>query len=131
MNQNEKISLLKFLFSSEDKRQFLCNDMFQELMEFLPVEFCINDENRFDIVRKENIKKAHSMIADFVNNQDGYKSQLFKIFNNQDIDSIISDLISAYVFYVSQTSSEYRDVDVFADDRCISYLGFSLHNIIN
>lgn len=117
MTQEQKVKLLKFLYSNE--QTFLCNDLFQELLNIVPKTKCICSRNIVDKIRYDNYIEVFSFIKQFLDSNLDYKSILLKIFSSYEEQELIKHLIVGYVFYLAMLDN--KDLDIFKDKRSICY----------
>jgi len=117
MTQEQKVKLLKFLYSNE--QTFLCNDLFQELLNIVPKTKCICSRNIVDKTRYDNYIEVFTFIKQFLDRNSDYKSIVLKIFSSYEEQELINHLIVGYVFYLAMLDN--KDLDIFKDKRSICY----------
>ena len=64
MKQEEKF--LQLLYPTDNVRKVMINDVYQELLEIIPISLCYNSKNNNKTHRSENLKKALSYILNFI-----------------------------------------------------------------
>ena len=117
MTKDQKASLLKYLYINDDIRIFLCNDLFQELMNYLPYNKCIGIENCNSEIREKNHAEVIETINNFLINNKDYDDIIKKIFSHYKREDMMNHLLLGYVFFISIE----KDIDIFRDKQSICY----------
>lgn len=119
MNREEKF--LRVLYKTEEVRKIMINDVYQELKAYVMPIQCISVDNLVAKNRRDNLVKAKKGILDFLKNNCDYKKIVYDAYGKE-----IKYLLYGYVFYLTKTSEEYRELEIFEDKRSILYRGISL-----
>lgn len=119
----EEQILLDCLFPNPKARKFSCNGLFEEIK--IPFSICYSNRNKKEEVRKENYKIIERTIRDFLKEEDKYNTVLLVLYDSNNVDEIIEDLVKGYVFFRIITSKRYKSVDIFNDRKCVCFLEFS------
>lgn len=125
MNNEEKAKLMKFLFPTEEVRQFMCNDFYQELLNIVPASMCINEKHRDPKVREDNFLLARDKIKNFVLTDKIYNEEIFKYNKVDNFNDFIYRLLEGYVFYITSVNPRHKKIDMYRDSRSIFYKKFN------
>lgn len=109
---------------------FMCNDLYQELLEIIPRNICISSKNVSSKVRKENLQLARKVINSFIHNNPNYKAVLYEYYKTPNIDFVISQILIGLVFYIANTTDRYARLDIFNDKKSICHNEMTLLNFI-
>ena len=129
MEKERKLKLLKYLYPSEQIRQFLCDDLYLEFMDIIPKNLCISSNNKTNIMRKENFNKVVYIITIFFKNNPKYQQKILELFNKS-FDYLTYDIIAGYVFNLSNTIPRYIGIDIFRDKKSICYTPVSVIDLL-
>ncbi len=130
MNNEQKKKLYKYLFPSDSIQKFMCNDFFQELKTIIPNDFCISAGNIDSTTRENNLKKVSILICKFIEDNNTYKNIILSLFNELDYQSLINEFIIGYLFFITNTETKFKDIDIFKDKRSIVYSKISIADFI-
>lgn len=130
MNTKEKELLIKYLFPTEEIRKFLINDIYQEFNEFLPKENLFNERNMKTEQRLNNYNQYCSLIKDYLNNHSDYLKEVYGVYHNINIESLIDDLLMGYVFYLSEIDDKLQKFDIFKDKKSICFTEISILDVM-
>lgn len=131
MTTEKKLALLRYLYLNDKTQQFLCNDLFQELINIVPKNKCICKDNISPETRQTNYSSVFSAINEFFNHNPDYRSVVCSLFSHYDQSELETHLLTGFVFYIALTSPEYLDIDIFKDKKSICYSdGPSIADII-
>ncbi len=125
MELKEKEELIKYLYPTVKSREFLINDLYQELV--LPIEKIYSNDNLDVTKRKENYLICYKIIENYLKNNKNYQILVENIYK-MPIKDIIEDILIGYCFYISQTTFDY---DIFKDKKSVLYAKISIINILN
>lgn len=130
MTKEQKMNLLRFLYSNEQTQSFLCNDLFQEFMEIIPKTNCICSANQILKTRRENHTNAVLSIHEFLANNPDYYSIVKSMFSHYEDRELEAHLLMGYVFYLALVNNS--DIDIFKNKKSICYTdGPSIVDIIS
>ena len=129
MNLERKQKLISYLYPTVEIMDFMCNDVYQELKEVIPLQCCISYKNNVSIVRTENLKFVKQKINTLIEN-DVYKKILFELYKSNNLNKISNDVLIGFVFYVSNIKRRYNNIDIFRDKKSICYERISLLDFI-
>lgn len=130
MNINRKQKLVEYLYPTEQIMSFMCNDLYQELLENISVSSCISSKNVVNKLRGENLKYVKSQIFRFLNSNREYINRLFELYQHNDLNKIVDDILIGLVFYISNTTDKFFRLDIFNDKKSICYNKMSILNFI-
>ena len=105
---NIMMKFLKYLYPTDEIRDFMINDFYQELNEIIPKSKCFCSNNIVKSVREENRLFVKTNIVNFIENNPVYKQEIEKLYKSKVISNIIDDIITGYVFYVVNTSEKTK-----------------------
>ena len=117
MTKTEKVSLLKYLYINDDVMTFLCNDLFQELMNYISYDKCVCRENVNSSIREKNYSEAIETIRNFLTHNKDYDDITKKIFSHYKREDIEIHLLLGFVFFISIE----KDIDIFRDEQSICF----------
>lgn len=118
---NKMMKFLKYLYPTDEIRDFMCNDLYQELNEVIPNIKCFCSDNVVKSVREENRKFVKTNIVNFIENNPVYKQEIEKLYKSKVISNIIDDIFTGYVFYVVNTSEKNKGENIFTNKKSICY----------
>lgn len=119
MTQEQKITLVDYLYLNKETQSFLCNDLFQELKHTIPETLCISEKNINDEIRINNYSCVKMLILIFFQKNPDYKDITKKLFANFTEKKLIEHLILGYVFFL--TIIDKNNIDIFKDKKSICY----------
>lgn len=126
MTNERKEKLLKHLYPIQEIREFMCNDLYQELLQVISKSTCISSKNIVEKVRKQNYEIVKSQIKQFLSNNIIYLNKIksfgFKI--------NLEDIITGLVFYISLIDENYTNIDIFKYKKSICYSSISIVDIM-
>lgn len=118
---NKMMKFLKYLYPTDEIRDFMCNDLYQELNEVIPNIKCFCSDNVVKSVREENRKFVKTNIVNFIENNPVYKQEIEKLYKSKVISNIIDDIFTGYVLYVVNTSERNKGENIFTNKKSICY----------
>ncbi len=118
---NKMMKFLKYLYPTDEIRDFMCNDLYQELNEVIPNIKCFCSDNVVKSVRKENRKFVKTNIVNFIEDNPVYKQEIEKLYKSKVISNIIDDIFTGYVLYVVNTSEKNKGENIFTNKKSICY----------
>lgn len=119
--KNKLLEFVKYLYPTDEIRNFMCNNLYQELNEIIPKIKCFCSENIVSKTRERNFIFVKSQILNFVLSNKNYKKELKKLYLNREFDEIINDVIIGYVFFVVNTDNKNKGEDIFKSKKSICY----------
>lgn len=129
MTKEQKQILLKFIFPTDEIRNFLCNYFFQELLVIIPTSLCISKDNMVNKTREENAQIVKNKVIDFLKNNNNYVVELAKLYHNKDVMGRVDDFITGFVFYLTCVNDKFQNIDIFKDKKSICYTEISIVDI--
>ncbi len=130
MNINRKQKLVEYLYPTEEVMNFMCNDLYQELLQNVSQASCISSKNLVKSVRDKNLQHVKNQILAFVQNNGEYANILFDYYKSTNLNKIIDDILIGLVFYVANTTERFCRLDIFNDKKSICYNKMSILNFI-
>lgn len=132
MTEEQKRKVFDYYFPNEELRKFLCNDFYQELSNLLPTDICIGKQNLDDKLRTKMLTKVILLVKDFILINPIYQEALSELFKSkkEDLFIFLDDIVKGYVFYISITKDEFKEIDVFKDKRSICWSPISIADIL-
>ena len=118
---NKMMKFLKYLYPTDEIRDFMCNDLYQELNEVIPNIKCFCSDNVVKSVREENRKFVKTNIVNFIENNPVYKQEIEKLYKSKVISNIVDDIFTGYVLYVVNTSEKNKGENIFTNKKSICY----------
>lgn len=113
--------LVEYLYPTKQIMGLMCNDIYQELLEIIPIDCCICDENSNPNTRAENLGFVKGAIKGFIAGNKNYKQALCKHYNHNNIDAIVYDIFIGLVLYIASAFDDFVDVDIINDNRSVCY----------
>lgn len=117
----EKQKLVRYLYPTKQIRELMCNDIYQELLEVIPMENCISEDNVDDRTRENNLSEVRGVIKGFVLGNSVYKQILFDYYKIDNLEWIVGDILIGFVLYISTLSEGFENIDILSDKRSILY----------
>lgn len=99
----------------------MCKDIYQELLDSVPIERCISEDNLVDSVRAKNQEFVRGVIKGFLVSNPDYLKILFEYYRHDDIEPIVYDILIGFVLYISMSTDEFKDIDILRDKQSILY----------
>ena len=119
--ETDKQKLVRYLYPTKEIMGIMCNDIYQELLEIIPLESCISEDNLKDTVRENNLGFVRGAIKGFLGGNVEYQKVVFEYYKHNNIDWIARDILIGFVLYISGISAEFKDVDILNDKKSILY----------
>lgn len=119
--ENKMLEFIKYLYPTDEIRNFMCNDLYQELNEIIPKTKCFCSDNIVSKTREENYMFVKTHIVNFILTNDNYKKELNKLYKDREFDDLINDIIIGYVFFTVNTDDKNRGEDIFKNKKSICY----------
>lgn len=130
MKNDRKEKLLKILFPTDEIRNFLCNDLFQEILKEIPKSRFINANYINDDNRKLNYNLVKKDLRQFIYSNENYNLELKKYYDRISLDDLTEELIEGIIFYITNTDNRYTKVDMYNDKKSLCYTPISLVDLI-
>ena len=130
METKDKQKLVEYLYPTDQLMNFMCNDLYQELLCLMPKSLYLSTKNLSGKIRKQNFQKVKQEIVKFILTNLNYKTELFKHYKHTMISPILYDVIVGLTFYIASTSDKYQDVDIFKDKKSVCCGVCSILNFI-
>ncbi|MBQ7798023.1 MAG: hypothetical protein IJ371_02765 [Clostridia bacterium] len=90
---NNKQKLVRYLYPTKEIRGLMCNDIYQELLEIIPLEACISKDNLNKNVREENLEFVSGAIKGFLVFNKSYQQVVFEYYKHTNLDWIVRDIL--------------------------------------
>lgn len=119
--ESKMLEFIKYLYPTDEIRNFMCNDVYQELNEIIPKTKCFCSDNIVSKTREENYMFVKTHIVNFILSNDNYKNELNKLYKDREFDDLINDIIIGYVFFTVNTDDKNRGEDIFKNKKSICY----------
>ena len=119
---NDKmINFLRYLYPTDEIRNFMCNDLYQELSNEIPYTKCFSSENIVNKNREDNLSFVKDKILGLVNNNQNYKQELSHLYKGKAMEDLLEDILIGYVFYIVNTNEKNRGEDIFKNKKSVCY----------
>ncbi len=118
--QDKMMRFLRYLYSTDEIRDFMINDFYQELGENIAKTKCFSSENVVNATRENNYNYVKKSIIEFLNTNPTYQKELQKLLKRPAND-MVEEFIIGYVFYVVNTDKNNACVDIFKNKKSICY----------
>ena len=89
MDKIRKEKFINYLFYNKYVAEFMFNDFYVELYNVLPKKICFSIENIKKENRVSNLKKATSILNDFLNNNVEYYNKLIEIYSSKNLEVLL------------------------------------------
>ena len=119
MMKHDKQKLLEYLYPTEELMDFMCNDVYQELLCVTPESLYISVDNINDMIREENLQKVKKEIVKFILDNKNYKKEIFKYYKHTMLWPVLYDILVGLTFYVASVSNPYQNIDIFSNKKSI------------
>lgn len=119
--KDKMLEFIKYLYPTDEIRNFMCNDLYQELNEIIPKTKCFCSDNIVSKTRETNFMFVKTHIVNFVLTNENYKKELNKLYKDRDFDDLINDILIGYVFFVVNTDDKNKGEDIFKNKKSICY----------
>lgn len=119
--ESKMLEFIKYLYPTDEIRNFMCNDLYQELNEIIPKTKCFCSNNIVSKTREENYMFVKTHIVNFILSNENYKQELNKLYKDREFDDLINDIIIGYVFFIVNTDDKNRGEDIFKNKKSICY----------
>ena len=119
--ENKMLEFMKYLYPTDVIRNFMCNDLYQELNDIIPKTKCFCSDNIVSKTREENYMFVKTHIVNFILTNENYKNELNKLYKDRGFDDLINDIIIGYVFFTVNTDDKNRGEDIFKNKKSICY----------
>lgn len=117
----EKEKMVRYLYPTKQIGEFMCNDLYQELLELISVDKCISEDNNLDRVRENNLSEVRGIISGFILGNPTYHQILIEYYKHDNINWIVRDVLIGLVLYISSIIKEFDKIDILKDPRSILY----------
>lgn len=122
--------LLKYLYPTDEIRQFLVNDLNEELKEILNAKILVTDENKDDNIRENNWWECVKTIGNFLIKHSEYRQFIIDNYGNREFLDNIQLVLLNYVFCYCLGIEKFKDKNIFTDKECVTCIDFDLTKII-
>ena len=119
--KKDKQKLVKYLYPSKQIMGLMCNDIYQQLLEIIPLEKCISKDNINNSTRAKNLQFVRGAIKGFVLGNTEYQKILFEYYHHNNLDWIVRDILIGLVLYISTLSEDFVNIDILKDKQSILY----------
>lgn len=119
--ENCKEKMVRYLYPTKKIMTLMCNDVYQELLEIIPMGYCISKDNLNSSTRIKNLKFVSGAIKGFIIGNREYAKILFEYYRHNNIDTIVYDILIGFVLYISTISDEFKNIDILRDKQSIIY----------
>ena len=119
--KEQKEKMVRYLYPTKKIMSLMCNDIYQELLEIIPIERCISEDNLNARVRNNNLEFVRGVIKGFILGNKEYAKILFEYYHHEHIDAIAYDILIGLVLYISSISEEFKNIDILKDEKSIIY----------
>ena len=113
--QETKEKLVRYLYPTKQLGKLMCEDIYQELLEIIPLECCISKDNLNEKIHKKNFEFVRWVIKGFLLGNVDYQQVFFNYYKHNNLDWIIRDILIGLVLYVSTLSDEFNNIDIIKD----------------
>lgn len=119
--EKDKQRLVKYLYPTKQIMGLMCNDIYQQLLEIIPLESCISKDNINNTTREKNLEFVQGVIKGFVLGNIDYQKILFEYYHHNNIDWIVHDILIGFTLYISTLSEEFDNINIFNSKKSILY----------
>lgn len=119
--KKDKQKLVKYLYPNKQIMGLMCNDIYQQLLEIIPLESCISKDNTNNTTREKNWEFVQGAIKGFVLGNIEYQKILFEYYHHNNLDWIVRDILIGLTLYISTLSDEFTNIDIFKSKESILY----------
>lgn len=119
--ENYKEKMVRYLYPTKKIITLMCNDVYQELLELIPMEYCISKDNLNLNTRIKNLEFVRGAIKGFIIGNNEYAKILCEYYKHNNIDAIAYDILIGFVLYISTISDEFKNIDILRDKQSIVY----------
>ena len=120
VNENKQ-QLVRYLYPTKEIRGLMCNDIYQDLLEIIPIEKCISEDNLNSIMRAKNLEFVRGAIKGFLLGNSEYQKVLFEYYKHTNLDWIVRDILIGFVLYITTLSDEFNNIDILSNEQSIIY----------
>lgn len=119
--EKDKQRLVKYLYPTKQIMGLMCNDIYQQLLEIIPLESCISKDNINNTTREKNLEFVQGAIKGFVLGNIDYQKILFEYYHHNNLDWIVHDILIGFTLYISTLSEEFDNINIFNSKKSILY----------
>ena len=127
MDIEQKKKLVQILYPNEKIRDFMINDLYQELKLFIDFEKCYSEKYLEANERKKSLENLKDEIMVFLKNNGNYANAIQSLFLRS-YNDIINEIVMGYCFYITQLN--LKEIDIFKDKKSICYSEVSIIDIL-
>ena len=127
MNIEQKKKLVQILYPNEKIRDFMINDLYQELKSIVVFEKCYSEKHIEANERNKSLENLKKEIIEFFKNNENYANAIQSLFLKS-YDKMLDEIIVGCWFYYSQLNS--NEIDIFKDKKSITYTKVSIIDIL-
>ena len=121
MNTTRKKNLINYLYPNKHVAEFMYNDFYFELYNFLPRKICFSNDNLKNENRNRNYTKAILIIKNFLNTNIMYLNKLKELYPYKNFNYIIKDVLAGYILFLTPHINKNTGADVYTDKRSVCY----------
>lgn len=118
--EDKMIKFLRYLYPTDEIREFMINDFYQELGEIIHKTKCFSSDNIVSATRETNYNYVKASIIKFLETNPTYQIELQKLYKKP-INDMLEELIIGFVFYTVNTDKKNIGVDIFKNKKSICY----------
>jgi len=130
MTNEKKSKLIKYLYPTDEIREFMCNDFYQELLNIIPTKLLISSYNKVNKTRECNLEIVKQKIVEFLKNNSNYTIELAELYKDKEILNRIDDFVTGLTFFVASTNEKYKDIDIFKNKESVCFSVVSIADIL-
>ncbi len=119
--KKDKEKLVRYLYPTKEIGGLMCNDIYQELLEIIPLDRVIGEDNLDKDVRAKNLEFVLGVIKGLMLGKVEYQKVLFEYYRHNNVEWITRDILIGLVLYISTLSAEFKDVDILKSKQSICY----------
>ena len=130
MTNEQKQKMVEYLYPTDQILDFMCNDVYQELLNVIPTNLIIHTNNLVHSVRENNFKLVKENVFKFIILNKNYKAELFNLYKHSMLAPIVHNIIIGLTFYIVNTNEKYHNIDIFKNKKSICYQKVSILDFI-
>lgn len=130
MEGSRRQKLVEYLYPTKSLMNFMCNDVYQELLKIIPANLCISSQNISTKTRNVNFELVKNAILNFILDNDDYRNLLFEHYKHNRISIIVHDVLIGLVLYVATINERYWRLDIFRDKKSICAQQVTIMNFL-
>lgn len=123
--------MLDYLYPTEEIREFLMNDLNEELKSVINDDILVCSENNDDTIREKNWWTCIKAIGDFLIENKIYRKFMIDNYGNRELVDNAQMALLNCVFCHCLNFEPLWDKNLFTDKECVTYIGFDLTKVIS